>query len=125
MKLEIDVLIIFSDKDNETLNGQQGWITQFKKFLDLMLTQVLGSKPNILLKSEYDNMASPKLDNAATLVSVLSSDFIQSGQCLDNLEAFYQAAEASGKNRNRVFKVFKNPLSVQEQPPRMGREIYP
>jgi hypothetical protein len=128
MNFEIDVLIIFSDKDNETQQGQNGWVTQFKKFLDLMLTQVLGSKPNILLKSEFDSMTSPKLDNAATLVSILSPDFIQSGQCLDNLETFYKAAEASGKNRNRVFKVFKNPLSVQEQPPRLreliGYEMY-
>jgi hypothetical protein len=128
MNFEIDVLVIFSEKDNETAQGQNGWVTQFRKFLDLMLTQVLGSKPNILLKSEYDSMASPNLDNAATLVAVLSPDFIQSGQCLDNLEAFYQAAEASGKNRNRVFKVFKDPLSVQEQPPRLrdliGYEMY-
>jgi hypothetical protein len=128
MNFEIDVLLIFSDKDNETEQGQNGWVTQFKKFLDLMLTQVLGSKPNILLKSEFDSMTSPKLDNAATLVSILSPDFIQSGQCLDNLETFYKAAEASGKNRNRVFKVFKNPLSVQEQPPRLreliGYEMY-
>src|SRR5690606_3178631 len=115
-------------KDNEAGGGQAGWVTQVKKFPDLMRTQVLGSKPNILLKSEYDNMTSPKLDNAATLVSILSPDFIQSGQCLDNLEAFYQAAEASGKNRNRVFKVFKTPLSIQEQPPRLreliGYEMY-
>lgn len=128
MNFEIDVLIIFSDKDNETAQGQHGWVTQFKKFLDLMLTQVLGSKPNILLKGEFDSMTSPSLNNAATLVSVLSPDFIQSGQCLDNLETFYKAAEASGKNRNRVFKVFKNPLSVQEQPPRLrdliGYEMY-
>jgi hypothetical protein len=128
MNFEIDVLIISSEKDNESAQGQNGWVTQFKKFLELMLTQVLGSKPNILLKSEFDSMVSPKLDNAATLVSILSPDFIQSGQCLDNLEAFYQAAEASGKNRNRVFKVFKNPLSVQEQPPRLrdliGYEMY-
>jgi hypothetical protein len=128
MNFEIDVLLIFSDKDNETEQGQNGWVSQFKKFLDLMLTQVLGSKPNILLKSEFDSMTSPKLDNAATLVSILSPDFIQSGQCLDNLETFYKAAEASGKNRNRVFKVFKNPLSVQEQPPRLreliGYEMY-
>jgi hypothetical protein len=128
MNFEIDVLIISSEKDNETAQGQNGWVTQFKKFLELMLTQVLGSKPNILLKSEFDSMVSPKLDNAATLVSILSPDFIQSGQCLDNLETFYQAAEASGKNRNRVFKVFKNPLSVQEQPPRLrdliGYEMY-
>lgn len=128
MNFEIDVLIIFSEKDNETAQGHQGWVTQFKKFLDLMLTQVLGSKPNILLKGEFDTMTSPKLDNAATLISVLSPDFIQSGQCLDNLETFYKAAEASGKNFNRVYKVFKNPLSVQEQPPRLrdliGYEMY-
>ncbi|MBX2967031.1 MAG: hypothetical protein KF845_12875 [Cyclobacteriaceae bacterium] len=128
MNLEIDVLITYPDKDNETADGQAGWVTQFKKFLDLMLTQVLGSKPNIMLKSEHDSMTSPKLDNAATLINILSPDFIKSGQCLDNLETFYQAAEASGKNRNRVFKVFKHPLSVQEQPPRLreliGYEMY-
>jgi hypothetical protein len=131
MKFDIDVLIIFADKDNEsakTQAGQAGWVTQFKKFLDLMLSQVLGQKPNILLKSEYDSMASPKLDNAATLVTILSPDFIRSGQCLDNLETFYKAAEAAGKNRNRVFKVFKTPLTLQEQPPRLreliGYEMY-
>ncbi|MBX2963613.1 MAG: hypothetical protein KF687_13965 [Cyclobacteriaceae bacterium] len=128
MNLDIDVLIIFSDKDNETANGQQGWVTQFKKFLDLMLSQVLGSKPNIILKGEYDSITSPKLDNAATLVTILSPDFIQSGKCLDNLETFYQAAEVNSKIKNRIFKAFKHPLSVQEQPPRIreliGYEMY-
>jgi hypothetical protein len=121
-------LIIFADKDNETAKGQVGWVAQFKKFLELMLSQVIGEKPNILLKSEYDTMASPKLDNAATLVSVLSDDFIRSGQCLDNLEAFHKAAEASGKNQNRIFKVFRSPLASQDQPPRLreliGYEMY-
>jgi hypothetical protein len=128
MKFDVDVLIIYSDKDNEAPKGQAGWVTQFKKFLDLMLSQVLGQKPNILLKSEYDSMTSPRLDNTATLVSILSPDFIRSGQCLDNLEAFYKAAEAQGNNRNRVFKVFKTPLTLQEQPPRLreliGYEMY-
>jgi hypothetical protein len=129
MKFEVDVLILFADRDNEAVNkGQAGWVTQFKKFLELMLMQVLGEKPNVLLKSESDSMASPKMDNAAVLVNVLSQDFIKSGQCLDNLEAFYKAAEASGKNRNRVFKVFKTPLSSVEQPPRLreliGYEMY-
>ncbi|MFN3841394.1 MAG: hypothetical protein ACK4RF_11885 [Cyclobacteriaceae bacterium] len=128
MKFDVDVLILFADKDNETAKGQAGWVTQFKKFLDLMLSQVLGEKPNILLKSEFDSMTSPKLDNAATLVNILSPDFIRSGQCLDNLETFYKEAETSGKNRNRVFKVFKTPLALQEQPPRLreliGYEMY-
>lgn len=129
MNFEVDVLVLFADRDNEKGQGEQaGWVTQFKRFLELMLTQVLGDKPKILLKSEFDSMASPKLDNAAVTVSILSQDFIKSGQCLDNLETFYKVIEASGKFRNRAFKVFKTPLSLMEQPPRfrelIGYEMY-
>lgn len=129
MAFDIDVLIVYADRDNETTTKNElGWVSQFKKFLELMLTQVLGEKPKILLKGEYDNITSPKLDNAAVLVSLLSKDFIQSGQCLDHIEVFTKAIEASVKNRNRIFKVFRSPLSVQEQPPRLrellGYEMY-
>jgi hypothetical protein len=51
MAFDIDVLITFAEKDNETQKNEQGWVSQFKKFLELMLFQVLGSKPNIILKS--------------------------------------------------------------------------
>lgn len=129
MAFEIDVVIAFADRDNETASKNElGWVSQFKKFLELMLTQVLGEKPKILLKGEHDNMVSPKMDNAAVLVSILSKDFIQSGHCLDHVEGFYKALESSAKNRNRVFKVFKTPLNVLQQPPRLrellGYEMY-
>lgn len=127
MKFDIDVLIAFAEKDNEALKNEPGWVTQFKKFLELMLNQVLGEKSRILLKSEYDNMTSPNLDNVGVLVTVLSREFIQSGS-LDHVEAFFKATEASGKNRGRIFKVFKAPLSAQEQPPRLrdliGYDMY-
>lgn len=129
MAFEIDVVIVYADRDNETSSKNElGWVSQFKKFLELMLTQVLGEKPRIMLKGEYDNMVSPRLDNTAVLVTILSKDFIQSGHCLDQVEAFYKAVEHSAKNRNRVFKVFKSPLTLQQQPPRLrellGYEMY-
>jgi len=128
MKFDIDVLIIFADKDNDAGKGQLGWASQFKKFLELMLNQVLGEKPNILLKSEYDNMTAPTLDNVGTLVTILSKDFIESGRCLDHVESFYKSIAASSKNRNRVFKVFRTPLAPQDQPPRLrdliGYDMY-
>jgi hypothetical protein len=128
MVSDIDVLIVFADRDNETNKTELGWVSQFKKFLELMLTQVLGEKPNVMLKGEHDSLTSPRLDNSGVLVTVLSKDFIQSGQCLDHLESFYKAIESSAKNRNRVFKVFKSQLSLQEQPPRLrellGYEMY-
>lgn len=127
MASEIDVLITFAEKDNEAAQkSEQGWVSQFKKFLELMLLQVLGSKPNIVLKSEFDTATAPALNNAAILVAVLTKDFVQSGRCLDNVETFYKATSTS--KINRVFKVMKAPLTVQEQPPRLrdliGYDMY-
>jgi len=128
MALDIDVLIVYADRDNQKDKTEIGWVSQFKKFLEFMLTQVLGEKPNIILKGEFDTLTSPNLDNAAVLVSILSKDFIQSGHCLDYLETFYKSIETTTKNRNRVFKVFKTPLTIQDQPPRLrellGYEMY-
>lgn len=122
MKFEIDVLIIYADHDDKSEGSGLGWVSQFKRFLDLMLTQVLGEKPNIVLKGEHDSITSPNLDNAATIVSILSKDFITSGQCLDYVEAFYKQIEPAPKKVARVFNVFKNALPAAEQPPRL-REL--
>ena len=129
MNFDIDVLIVYADNDNGTPNdADHGWVSQFRRFLELMLTQVLGEKPNILLKGEYDSLTSPRLDNAATLVTILSRDFIKSGPCLDHTEAFFKQSEETPKNVGRVFKVFKNYIPVMEQPPRLrgliGYDMY-
>lgn len=127
MAHEIDILITFAEKDNETAKKSDlGWVTQFKKFLELMLIQVLGHKPRVVLKSEFDTATSPNLDNAAVLVSVLTKEFVQSGRCLDQVETFYKAAASS--KINRIFKVLKAPLTLAEQPPRLrdllGYDMY-
>ncbi len=129
MAFDIDVLIVFADRDNEThTDNSLGWVTQFKRFLELMLLQVLGEKPNIMLKSEHDNLTAPDMRNAAVLVTIVSKDFIASGQCLDHVEAFFKGLENHLENRSRVFKVFKAPLTITEQPPRLrellGYEMY-
>lgn len=127
MALDIDVLIHFADKDNETAKKNDlGWVTQFKRFLDLMLYQVLGTKPNIVLKSEFDSATASTFDNAAVMVTVLSKDFVHSGRCLDTVESFFKAT--SSLSFGRVFKVLKSPLTLQEQPPRLrdllGYDMY-
>jgi hypothetical protein len=128
MRFDIDVLIVFADSDNQSNSEALGWVSQFRKFLGLMLNQVLGENANIMLKAEYDNMISPKLDNVGVLVTILSRDFIQSGRCLEHVEAFHKNIENELGNRSRVFKVFKTPLSIQEQPARLrgllGYDMY-
>src|SRR5260221_14650207 len=119
---EIDVLITFAEKDNETeKKSEQGWVTQFRKFLELMLFQVLGTKPVIVIKAEFETATGSAMDNASILVAVLTRDFVQSGRCLDLVETFYK--NTSGSPFNRVFKVLKSPLTLQEQPPRLRDSI--
>src|SRR5688572_16240791 len=98
MALDIDILIIFADADNEPSGTDTGWVSQFKKFLEFMLNQVLSEKPKILLKGEYDTMTAPKLDNVAVLIPILSTDFIKSATCLEHLSLFN---EATNKNYSR------------------------
>ena len=121
MAYDIDVLITFAEKDNEGgKKNEIGWITQFKRFLDLMLFQVLGEKTNIVLKSEYDDFTASSMDNAAVMVTIVSKEFSQSGRCLDTVESYYKAT--AGSKIGRVFKVLKSPLTTLEQPPRL-REL--
>lgn len=127
MAFEIDVLITFAEKDNDTQKkSESGWVSQFKKFLELMLYQVLGEKPNIILKEEFDSVTASTMDNAAVIVAILSKDFAQSGRCLDTVESFHKTLSES--KVNRIFKVLKAPLSLQEQPPRLrdllGYDMY-
>lgn len=119
MTFDIDVLIVFADNDNQSNKNELGWVSQFKKFLGLMLNQVLGEKSKIMLKAEYDNMISPNLNNVGILVTILSKDFTLSSGCMNNVASFYRGIENNAKNRNRVFKVFKSPLSGQEQPSKL------
>jgi hypothetical protein len=114
MAFEIDILIVHADVDNEPADdGAMAWVSQFKKFLEFMLNQVLSEKTKILLKGEYDSMTSPSLDNVAILIPVMSKEFVASSACLEHVQLFCNAA---GKNSDRIFKVGKAPITLQEQP---------
>lgn len=107
MTFEIDVLIIFSEADNTQKEGS--WVTQFKRFLDIMLTQVLGEQANIQVKSETDNMIAPTLNNVAVLVPVLSENFIRSGQC----SITWRCSAKPLNNKTHPTTVFSKSLKVR------------
>lgn len=121
MAFDIDVLIVFAEKDNEGKKGEPGWVSQFKKFLELMLNQVLGEKSRIMLKSEFDSITAPQMAGVGLLVPILSPDFTQSGGCIGNVDAFFKNTSDAG-GINRIFKVFKTPLIAAEQPEKL-REL--
>lgn len=119
MSFEIDILITYADSDNQSDNRSNGWVTDFKRFLELMLIQVLGEKPHILLKSEHDSITGGDMKKVGILLPILSPRFIESGKCLDTLEEFLKASKSEFP---RVFKVLKKPITMEEQPSKL-REL--
>ena len=103
MALDIDVLITFAEKDNATPTKQDmGWVSHFKKFLELMLLQVLGKTPNVVLKEEFDSVTASTLDNVSVLISILSKDFTECEQQDDNMWTV-------GKNTKEIW-IFREDL---------------
>jgi len=126
MAYKIDVLICYAESDNSANENEKGWVSNFKYFLELMLEQVMGEKPNILLKSDENNLTAADLTDAAILIPVISPQFIESGKCLDILEDFGKQAENT--KVPRIFKVLKYPVAVDLQPtrlqPKIGYDLY-
>ena len=121
MAFEIDVLIIYANDDNNQSDADQGWVNNFRKFLELMLIQVLGKKPNIMIKSEHDSITAANIKKVATIIPVLSPSFIESGESLDTLESFFSILKKD--EVDRVFKVMKKPVSLEEQPSKLKELI--
>lgn len=104
-----DILICYSQLDNET-----GWVDNFKKFIELMVTQVQGVKPTIAQKSDLEGIDENTLTSSTIFIPVITSSFMESGECLDTLEIY--AKSLAKKKNNAIFKVLKYPVAVADQP---------
>lgn len=119
MAIDIDVLIIFSDQDNQP----NGWVDSFRKYFTRVLSYLSSDQLNVVLKGEYDSLTSPGLNNAGVLVSILSPDFARSTNCRSYLQQFDLATRETAGEVNRLFKVNKAPVAINEQPAEL-RELF-
>ncbi|MTI22994.1 hypothetical protein E1176_18330 [Fulvivirga sp. RKSG066] len=127
MAFDIDILIVYSASDNaQASETGNGWVTDFKRFLEMMLLQVLGEKPNVLMKAEDDSITAANLQDVGILIPVLSEEFMSSGACLDTIEEFHK--NISPSDPYRIFKVLKTPLPLDQQPlklkDKLGYDLY-
>ncbi|MCF6360047.1 MAG: DUF4062 domain-containing protein [Cyclobacteriaceae bacterium] len=117
--MEIDILINYSETDNKAENGNDGWVSSFEKFLQTILSQVLGANPVIVSKSDADSLTKTELKNTGVLVSIISNEMVKSGPCLDAIEEFY----AGKKSDAKVLKVMKEHVSVELLPAKLNQLI--
>ncbi len=117
--MEIDILINYSEADNKPKGVNAGWVSSFEKFLQTILSQVLGTNPTIVLKADTDSLTKTELKNTGVLVSIVSNEMVKSGPCLDAVEEFYN----SKKPKAAIFRVMKEHVSYESMPSRLSHLI--
>jgi hypothetical protein len=124
MPTNFKLILNYSESDNTpSIDSGKGWIDNFQRFLALMLHQVIGSKPQIVLAPGGQAMAKGEIDNSDAMVCIISPNFLDSPECLDSLESFYQKSRNEESTQEQIFKVMKSPMSIQEQPMRLREMI--
>ena len=136
---EHDFFISYAHLDNEALTaGEQGWISELHRLLEIRVGQMRGQKPKIWrdLKLQgndiFADTITDRLPRIAALVSVLSPRYVQSEWCNRELSEFCRAAERSGGvrigDKARIFKVVKTPVKSERLPdqvqPMLGYEFF-
>jgi hypothetical protein len=139
MAFEHDFLISYAHIDNEPLiAGEQGWISELHRLLEIRVGQVRGQKPKIWRDQKlqgndiFADTILDRLPRIAALVSVVSPRYVQSEWCNRELKEFYRLAEQAGGARvgdkARIFKVVKTPVSRERIPeevqPMLGYEFF-
>ncbi len=136
---EHDFFISYAHLDDEALTaGEQGWISELHRLLEIRVGQMRGERPKIWrdLKLQGNDIFADtimeRLPRIAALVSVLSPRYVQSEWCNRELNEFCRAAERSGGvhigDKARIFKVVKTPVRAERLPepvqPMLGYEFF-
>jgi len=123
MPANFKIIINFSESDNHpSIDNGKGWVDSFERFLSLMLHQVLGSKPEIILSDGKEALTKDITQSADVMICIISLDFLENGNCMDLLEDYFQTSRQKDDNAQRLYKVMKSPIPIKEQPLRM-REL--
>ena len=113
--------------DQPLTEGKEGWVTQFRRNLKVRLEQLSGETVKLasypMQPGDFpvDETVIKQLPDIKTMVSVLSPPFAKSAGCRRGIEEFCEQTQRSGKfyvkDRPRLFKVLKTPISDGDLPP--------
>lgn len=128
---DYDIFISYSHVDNEMLPGQlTGWIEQFYKNLNLMLSKRIGKMDAVKIwwdnkkldgSKLFDESIATGIERSAIMLSLVSPGYLASDYCRKELDLFYKKTkkEAYGVkigDRFRIFNVLINNIHYNQWP---------
>ena len=119
---EHDVFISYAHRNNESLaGGDLGWVTRFKKTLQVLLGEKLRN-PALWMDHELsrnrplDNQLMTTLQRTAALVVILSQAYIESEWCQRERDTFLKLVADKTNAGFRVFGVLYDDLKENDLP---------
>lgn len=122
-----DIFIHCSQVDDRVVDeGQRGWVSDFKRHLELRIEQLTGEQITACLHAipagepEIDQELIVNLPSVKAMLSIVSPPFAKSSGCRREVESFWEhAIETGGRwvnNRSRLFQVIKSPVDRFDLP---------
>ncbi|MDJ0842176.1 MAG: toll/interleukin-1 receptor domain-containing protein [Acidobacteriota bacterium] len=122
------IFISYGHIDNESMGqNHEGWVSSLHRALEVRLGQLRGKKPDIWrdnhqLRGNNDltNTIFDAYKELAVLISIMSPRYFSSEWCVREMNTFIEQAQARGelryRNKCRLFKVIKTPVSLNLHP---------
>jgi hypothetical protein len=123
----VNIFISYAHADNAPSAGGRGWIEALREMLEMRLYQLLGRHPHIWRDPNLSGTESVtaiqfltlKVTKPTIFIAVLSPAYINSSECMKELQEFYDytsRTEGVQAAKSRIFKIVKSPLPESEYP---------
>lgn len=117
MNLDQEIILLYAEEDDQPIEGGlKGWVSNFHKFLDTLLSQIIKGDPQIKLVTDRGFEAGV-LDNAAVVIAVMTPSLAKASSVMVAINTF------GDKNKKedtlvldgicRLFKVHKAPFEEE------------
>ncbi|MDX1903098.1 MAG: DUF4062 domain-containing protein [Thermonemataceae bacterium] len=104
-----DFYVNYAKKDNDNF-----WVDRLQKIIQEAVGQLIGDSPKVLHYANQEKPTAATLSQVAVMICVVSPNFIEDLDCIEDLENFVESH--SENTQHRIIKLVKQPLEYVKQP---------
>ncbi len=133
MSFEQDIFIAFAPSSGNENQVTAAWTAKFCEYFSVLMNRIGEKQPVILLHDDLRVRQSVLGDNPGSVYSktgvyivILSPEYVKSKTYMKELEDMYEWIErenGTSKKQHRIFKVYTQPLTANEQPAFLKNEL--
>ncbi|MCR9067191.1 MAG: hypothetical protein NXI00_24715, partial [Cytophagales bacterium] len=82
MNLDQEIILLYAEEDDQPIEGGlKGWVSNFHKFLDTLLSQIIKGDPQIKLVTEK-GFSESTISNTAVVIAVMTPNLAKASSLM-------------------------------------------